>query len=763
MEVRQWPRVATTYPVSISDHAASLHEELEAIERYVQANLSNEAIRNTLPYNLKKKISKGISLGIKKGTSNGALPPIITAQQQLMLHDTILRSVTKQSSTEARDRIPYRVFTALLDSVAELRIKVGNELALRQHSTHPTPASPPDVDHKPKRKEELKEREVGVVISSEGILSDVYPDAQALMDNFTRIENEQANLVQQMRDIRKRIKDPEIHRSENGDNKDNAGADKRNKFKGERVEEEELYEGDTLVEDDRRRRTDRIQYIDTNPVTPLREKANEVNLQSQSDSNPVFPINRKETGRVGQTSSVADGSVGHTSQGSRQNHVELIAISQDVETANESYTIMGTNAKGFFYLIIHIRYQANVNCLESMGQEDILQIVSHSLSNLQVKDQHTVSGFELTAACLIHSGDIRISLDSDTSYFPLPSNLIRVCRNKIENALAVIHKSYRIQTSPIPVRSMDLRSRRQKATTIKELATANSGRLPSLQILNGITNVDWCPENVGEQEACLDVTLSTPRQANEALDQGIQWQGRLLSCRAKEERAIVHRCSRCQSFGHRSDHGCKAPFRCGKCAGHHSTRSCASEILKCANCGRAHLVKSKQCPTRKTWKANRGPFRFHDVAGVLSYSEPDPCTKVETLNPRANILESDTNIKTEVEDMNPVVCERDQTATDMVYREPEIKIEARELSAPQDLERRIEALEVMQKRVDVLNATVQRLSKSQAPTSTAGKRSYDEALMSGALLQGHQKRTRLEQHRLTTRGKGLLDSYRPQY
>lgn len=45
----------------------------------------------------------------------------------------------------------------------------------------------------------------------------------------------------------------------------------------------------------------------------------------------------------------------------------------------------------------------------------------------------------------------------------------------------------------------------------------------------------------------------------------------------------IKRCSNCQKFGHNAGK-CYDDPRCGKCAGHHETKSCNNTSIRCANC-----------------------------------------------------------------------------------------------------------------------------------------------------------------------------------
>ena len=58
----------------------------------------------------------------------------------------------------------------------------------------------------------------------------------------------------------------------------------------------------------------------------------------------------------------------------------------------------------------------------------------------------------------------------------------------------------------------------------------------------------------------------------------------LSSCPVYDD-FFVKRCNRCQQFGHwKDDCNADTPVVCGKCSGHHETKDCTVDVIKCNNC-----------------------------------------------------------------------------------------------------------------------------------------------------------------------------------
>lgn len=71
-----------------------------------------------------------------------------------------------------------------------------------------------------------------------------------------------------------------------------------------------------------------------------------------------------------------------------------------------------------------------------------------------------------------------------------------------------------------------------------------------------------------------------------------------ITVEAAHKKASTGQCHRCQLFGH-SQAGCRAEYRCLKCAENHSTHECLKPLslpAKCANCAGPHPANYGRCP-----------------------------------------------------------------------------------------------------------------------------------------------------------------------
>ena len=74
---------------------------------------------------------------------------------------------------------------------------------------------------------------------------------------------------------------------------------------------------------------------------------------------------------------------------------------------------------------------------------------------------------------------------------------------------------------------------------------------------------------------------------------------------------------------------CSASYRCGRCAGSHDTRTCNSEIVKCASCGGAHPVGHKRCLVKAEERRN------------LYFKDEDTCEATQSAAEAEGIPSSD--------------------------------------------------------------------------------------------------------------------------
>ena len=118
-----------------------------------------------------------------------------------------------------------------------------------------------------------------------------------------------------------------------------------------------------------------------------------------------------------------------------------------------------------------------------------------------------------------------------------------------------------------------------------------------------------------QQSTTIVVTVGSGDEARKMLKFGLQFGTRRYTTEAYKEVNPESVCIRCCGIGHSNHLGCKErPPRCSICAGDHETlshacnvvgcegrpgKACQHCLIKCANCGEAHVATSPRCPLVK--------------------------------------------------------------------------------------------------------------------------------------------------------------------
>ena len=202
---------------------------------------------------------------------------------------------------------------------------------------------------------------------------------------------------------------------------------------------------------------------------------------------------------------------------------------------------------------------------------------------------------------------------------PLPSgDLVIVSLDKHHSILLQAHSS---QWLPKTTPSLGLHSPSFGAVLHRIRTTfdpSNPLHLAALRaenddLLPADIKVFWLcklPLDGSKKHSSLVIHFPTRSQANNAIQQGIAFEGRLL--RVEKVMRSPPQCWRCQRYGHTSLQ-CKQPPRCGTCASFHLTKDCTCPAdtpcastsdcthipLKCANCSMAHNASSEFCSARR--------------------------------------------------------------------------------------------------------------------------------------------------------------------
>lgn len=96
----------------------------------------------------------------------------------------------------------------------------------------------------------------------------------------------------------------------------------------------------------------------------------------------------------------------------------------------------------------------------------------------------------------------------------------------------------------------------------------------------------------------VKVSILNETIADKLLNEGITlFEFLKFKCEKAHIPQTATQCFNCQLFGH-TQTNCKAPPKCHKCAGPHSSKTCTQTTdPKCANCGGPHMASSRFCPT----------------------------------------------------------------------------------------------------------------------------------------------------------------------
>lgn len=100
--------------------------------------------------------------------------------------------------------------------------------------------------------------------------------------------------------------------------------------------------------------------------------------------------------------------------------------------------------------------------------------------------------------------------------------------------------------------------------------------------------------------------------------------GLMVQLESQHKRASTGQCHRCQRYGH-AQSGCRADYRCLKCAGGHSTHLCtkpASLPAKCANCAGEHPSSFSGCPENPRMKRAQQESRQNQMNAQALKNHP---------------------------------------------------------------------------------------------------------------------------------------------
>ena len=247
--------------------------------------------------------------------------------------------------------------------------------------------------------------------------------------------------------------------------------------------------------------------------------------------------------------------------------------------------------------ILNIEQQATVNKLEGMTAAELSAYLSSSLKTHLRKQQLSSRSVQIANQTLLDDGHVNLDLQAETceNFQPLTSS--GNWAQEFERLVCPpVITTYKVVITTLEINTVRLQNRKEKAATIRMLASANGQPV--------IRDIYWPSYTSHMRETSLTVEFVDPEDANCALRQGLFWQSsRPHKCEREEPEYRLVRCSKCQAYGH-PERKCTAPQRCRKCAGYHHEATCKSKRVKCSSCGRGHNARSAKCPAKLEAKRN---------------------------------------------------------------------------------------------------------------------------------------------------------------
>lgn len=150
---------------------------------------------------------------------------------------------------------------------------------------------------------------------------------------------------------------------------------------------------------------------------------------------------------------------------------------------------------------------------------------------------------------------------------------------------------------PIPNSTDDVNSAEYRL----DIQRQQHRHIPGLQI----TQASWLKSpkaREGKKASSLVVSVLQASMAQAIIQKGfvLDFGYHIAEAYSPQHRAT--QCLNCSTFGHTAKY-CRAPAKCGACAGAHATRDCKETKRKCSNCQGSHASWSGVCKIKQAAKA----------------------------------------------------------------------------------------------------------------------------------------------------------------
>ena len=193
--------------------------------------------------------------------------------------------------------------------------------------------------------------------------------------------------------------------------------------------------------------------------------------------------------------------------------------------------------------------------------------------------------------CLAFMTTTQEDLDTVTTNVQWARNL----RDTIQAGI----RTYKVVLECVKIWTRETEAYTDRASVIDKLREENSAKIPSLNQIGAIRDVQMLQDPASKTErngyANYILVFSSREAANAALTTGLIYRKKVRACVIYEPGTQWHQqCSNCQLHDHTAKDCQSAPV-CGKCGCRHNTEYCTSATIKCANYPEAHVASSKKC------------------------------------------------------------------------------------------------------------------------------------------------------------------------
>ena len=575
-----WPMLSRDRPKDVLEHANALRDDFKALHDHVKKLKANKRHLAKLPSGYTSKISKGIILGLAEAIDNEYYPKFISDIDRDLFCKTLLQTIRSELISEVHDRIPLLEFDTLHSSYKELVKKLPSYLALDLRNRDRTPESDLDQNRgngsRPPARNILNQAAIqNPIIEDDEVNLEIDEEAHDILRTFQTIEDHGTLLSQQLEFLDgytevSGVPDFAIGAGRNAMDERGDGLDGLQAKEGQNAEEGEEEE--------------RIRDIVT--VKSGACKANAVKRSSY--------LQNDDAGTIATRGFAVD-------KGTRniQENYEPPIKEESPGIPDVAAVVHRDLTKNAFSKLVtfEIKHQETVNRLVLATSQEILDHLYRSLQRIIATRESVTDWIHLSEPRLVDDGDVmfRAGTGSQEILRPAP---IQVWEAAFEEGISPKVPTFRIALTELETDSMNIATRKGKAEVISELTDLNHYRLSSLQAYSDIVNLAWKPHSKPKRSTSLLIDFSNKQLANQVLQQGLTWQGMIHRCQMVNIGTSLHRCGRCQAYGHQNAESCPAPFCCGTCAEAHPTKECKSRNKRCALCGGPHPAKNINCPVK---------------------------------------------------------------------------------------------------------------------------------------------------------------------